>query len=111
MCRVHSHKKLGHKFYLVRCNCNKLSGRKRKCFDDFLSSTSGTNVSALHFDNVNSRLILVEAVEEDVAFAGRLVGKFDLSKTDRLLRPVAAIIRRVRVNVDCVTWGRFCFPT
>ncbi len=91
------------KFYLVRCNCDELSWRKGKRFDDLLSLTSGTNVSDLQLDNVNSRLVFVKAVEEDMAFTGRLVSQLDLGKSNRIPRPEESVIRRVRMNVNCVT--------
>ena len=67
--------------------------------------------AALDLDDVNARLVLVEAVQHDLAFAGRLVGQLDLGEADRILGPVAAVVRRVGVDVDRVVWGRFGFAT
>ena len=53
-------------------------------------------------DDVDPRLVLVKAVEQDLAFAGRLVGQLDHSKADQVLGPVAAIVGGVRVDVDGV---------
>ena len=53
----------------------------------------------------------MEAVEHDLAFAGRLVGQLDLGEADWVLGPVAAVVGRVGVNVDRVVRGGFCFST
>jgi hypothetical protein len=54
--------------------------------------TSAGFEPTLDLDNVNARLVLVEAVQHDLALARRLVGQLDLSEADRVLGPVAAVV-------------------
>ena len=58
---------------------------------------------------MNPWLILVKAVEHDLAFASRFVGELDLGEADGVLGPVAAVVGRVGMNVDRVLWRWFSF--
>ena len=78
--------------YLIGGDCDELRWRKRKCLDNFLRMTSAGFEPTLDLDNVNARLVLVEAVQHDLALARRLVGQLDLSKADWVLGPVAAVV-------------------
>ena len=79
--------------YLISRNCDELCRGKSESFDNFLNVTSGSCVeAAFNFDNVNSRLILVEAVQHDLALAGCLVGQFYFGEADGVLGPVAAVV-------------------
>jgi len=74
--------------------------------------TSGSGFEpTLHLDDVDPRLVLVKAVEHDLAFAGRLVGQLHLGEADGVLGPVAAVVGGVGVDVDWVVRGWFCFAT
>ena len=67
--------------------------------------------AAFNFDNVHSRLILVEAVQHDLTLAGSLVGQLYFGEADGVLGPVAAVVWGVRVNVYGVVRCWFSFTT
>ena len=56
-----------------------------------MASGSGIE-AAFNFDNVHSRLILVEAVQHDLTLAGSLVGQLYFGEADGVLGPVAAVV-------------------
>ena len=104
----------GDLFVLVGGDGDKLRGGKRKSEDLFLlvvlrpgAASSGSRYA----DDVDSRLVLVEAVEHDLAVAGRFVGQLHLGKADGLLGPVAAVVGRVGVAVHGIHGGRLSFAT
>ena len=61
--------------------------------------------------DVDAGLVLVEAVEHDLAVARGLVGQLDLGEVDGLLGPVVTVVGRVRVEVDWVGRGRLGLAT
>ena len=96
--------------YLVCRDGDELGRREGEGLDDLLRVTAHLQ-PALHLDDVDPRLVLVQAVQHDLAFAGRLVGQLDLCKADWVFGPVAAVVGRVGMNVDRIVWRRFVFAT
>jgi len=73
------------------------------------SAAAAAAANGLDLDDVDARLVLVEAIQQHLAFVGRLVGQLDLAEADRVLGPVAAVVRRVRMDVDRIVRSRFGF--
>lgn len=99
----------GNFLVLVGGHSNELRQGKRESPDDAVSAT--ISATLVHFDDMQPRLVLVEAVEHDFVLGVALVGQLDLCEADGLFGPVAPVIRGIWVFIDGVIWRGFRFAS
>ena len=97
-----------HVFVLIRRDSDELSGGESKSLHQLLPVVDTTLVD---FDDVDPGLVLVQAVEHNLALGADLVGQLDPLEAHRILGPMAPIVGRVGVSVQGSLWRRLRFTT
>ena len=97
-----------HIFVLISGHSDELSGRESESLHQLLPVVDTTLV---HFDDVDPGLVLVQAVEHNLALGADLVGQLDTLEAHRILGPMTPVVGRVGVSVQGSLGRRLRFTT